>query len=200
MQRNPIRYLYDRTVDGIVHMSQTKTNYWAELVLDICIVVGFVSYGVWTHALDPFISLLFVIGGLVVFTFIEYFFHRWLFHGRVKIMEQGHSAHHAEPLGYDSLPFFVPALVMIAWVSFFSLILPLAYNLLLSAAILAGYIVYVLAHFSIHHWRPRNRYVRKWAAYHHIHHYHPEYNFGVTTPLWDILLGTRYRSRHKRAF
>jgi hypothetical protein len=27
---------------------------------------------------------------------------------------------------------------------------------------------------------------------HHVHHYHPGTNFGVTTPLWDVLLGTRY--------
>jgi len=25
-----------------------------------------------------------------------------------------------------------------------------------------------------------------------VHHYHPDSNFGVTTPLWDVLLGTRY--------
>jgi 4-hydroxysphinganine ceramide fatty acyl 2-hydroxylase len=30
------------------------------------------------------------------------------------------------------------------------------------------------------------------AAHHLIHHHHPDANFGVTTPLWDIVLGTRY--------
>lgn len=200
MPQRSIRYLYDRMVDGIVRMSQTRTNYWAELVVDASIVVAFVSYAILSHAVGLFASLLILVGGLLIFSFIEYFFHRWLFHGPVRILERGHSAHHAEPLGYDSLPFFVPALVMILWVAVFGLVLPLAYNLLLTAAVLSGYIIYVLAHFSIHHWRPKNRYVRKWAAYHHIHHHHPEYNFGVTTPLWDIVLGTRYRSKYKRAF
>jgi dihydroceramide fatty acyl 2-hydroxylase len=29
-------------------------------------------------------------------------------------------------------------------------------------------------------------------AHHHLHHYHPGTNFGVTLPLWDTFLGTRF--------
>jgi dihydroceramide fatty acyl 2-hydroxylase len=31
-----------------------------------------------------------------------------------------------------------------------------------------------------------------------VHHYHPDCNFGVTTPLWDYLLGTRYVRQPRR--
>jgi sterol desaturase/sphingolipid hydroxylase (fatty acid hydroxylase superfamily) len=41
--------------------------------------------------------------------------------------------------------------------------------------------------------------LRRWAGFHNIHHYHPETNFGVTTGLWDVLLGTRYRRKPRRA-
>ena len=41
----------------------------------------------------------------------------------------------------------------------------------------------------------REAYGRRWAANHHIHHYHPDRNFGVSTPLWDIVLGTRHVSK-----
>jgi sterol desaturase/sphingolipid hydroxylase (fatty acid hydroxylase superfamily) len=46
--------------------------------------------------------------------------------------------------------------------------------------------------------RFRRPLARRWAAAHHIHHYHPHSNFGVTTPLWDILLRTRYLAGEKR--
>jgi sterol desaturase/sphingolipid hydroxylase (fatty acid hydroxylase superfamily) len=32
-----------------------------------------------------------------------------------------------------------------------------------------------------------------------VHHYHPDTNFGVTTPLWDILLRTRYVRQPRKA-
>ncbi|MEW5315698.1 MAG: hypothetical protein WDW38_007108 [Sanguina aurantia] len=55
-----------------------------------------------------------------------------------------------------------------------------------------GYIIYGLSHFTIHHVRFKHPLLRRWAGSHHVHHYHPDTNFGLTTPLWDVLLGTRY--------
>jgi sterol desaturase/sphingolipid hydroxylase (fatty acid hydroxylase superfamily) len=198
MQTVLIRNFYNGLVDAVVRMTRTKTNYWAEFVIDLAVAVAFVSYGFISHQVRIVPGLSIFVLGLFMFTFIEYFFHRWLFHGRVKLLEQGHTAHHDDPMGYDSLPFFVPALVMLGFAGLLSLFMPLAYNLLLCSAMLFGYLSYVLSHFAMHHWRPVNRYGRRWAALHHIHHYHPDYNYGVTTPLWDIILGTRYVSQHKR--
>jgi sterol desaturase/sphingolipid hydroxylase (fatty acid hydroxylase superfamily) len=44
----------------------------------------------------------------------------------------------------------------------------------------------------IHAHRFKNPLMRRWAGFHNIHHYHPEANFGVTTSLWDVILGTHY--------
>ena len=41
--------------------------------------------------------------------------------------------------------------------------------------------------------RFQNVFIRHWAANHYIHHQHIDKNFGVTTPLWDIVLRTRYK-------
>jgi len=198
MQMFSIRSFYDRLVDAVVRMTRTKTNYWAEFVIDLGFAITFLSYGIVKHEVHLVLGLLTFVLGLLAFTFIEYFVHRWLFHGPVKLLEQGHTAHHNDPLGYDSLPFFFPALVMLGFAALLSLFLPLAYNLLLCSAMLFGYLSYVLSHFAMHHWRPVNRYARRWAALHHIHHYHDTYNYGVTTPLWDVILGTKYVSQHKR--
>jgi sterol desaturase/sphingolipid hydroxylase (fatty acid hydroxylase superfamily) len=39
---------------------------------------------------------------------------------------------------------------------------------------------------------------RHWSAHHLIHHRHADANFGVTTPVWDVLLGTRYAYERKQ--
>ncbi len=179
-------------VDAIVRMSSTRTNYWAELGVDTTLGTLLVVEGWRLHAGSPLIALLAIGLGLFAFSFIEYFFHRWMFHTRVPLFEQGHRTHHEQPLGYDSLPFFLPAVVLLTLAGLFALIMPTGFALLMAGAITFGYITYGLSHFTIHHVRFKHPWLRRWAGAHHIHHYHPDSNFGLTTPLWDVLLGTRY--------
>ncbi len=193
MQQQPMKQSFIRSgVDAIVRMSSTRTNYWAELGVDTTLGMLLVVEGWRLHAGSPLTALLAVGLGLFAFSFIEYFFHRWMFHTRVPLFEQGHRTHHEQPLGYDSLPFFLPAVVLLTLAGMFMLIMPTGFALLMAGAITFGYIIYGLSHFIIHHVRFKHPWLRRWAGAHHVHHYHPDSNFGLTTPLWDVLLGTRY--------
>ena len=58
-----------------------------------------------------------------------------------------------------------------------------------------GYLCYGLVHDAIHARRFQQPLLRRWAGLHHVHHHHPDTNFGVTTPLWDVVFGTRYRRK-----
>jgi sterol desaturase/sphingolipid hydroxylase (fatty acid hydroxylase superfamily) len=185
-------------VDSIVRMSATRTNYWLELVVDVALGLGLIYAGLKAEADRPVLALLTIVFGLFAFSFIEYCFHRWLFHGPVPLFEQGHDAHHRHPLGYDSLPFFLPPVVLLGLTGVFALAIPMASACLMGGSIAFGYIIYGLSHFTIHHTRFRNPVVRRWAARHHIHHHHPGHNFGVTTSLWDVVLRTRYVSSQKK--
>ncbi len=179
-------------LDAIVRMSSTRANYWAEVVVDTLLATALVVEG-WRHHVGGAASaVLAVLLGLFAFSFIEYFFHRWMFHTRVPLFEQGHRTHHEQPLGYDSLPFFLPAVVLLTLAGLFSLVMPTGFALLIAGAITFGYIIYGLSHFIIHHVRFKQPWLRRWAGAHHVHHHHPETNFGLTTPLWDVLLRTRY--------
>lgn len=179
-------------LDAIVRMSSTRANYWAEVVVDTLLATALVVEG-WRHHVGGTASaVLAVLLGLFAFSFIEYFFHRWMFHTRVPLFEQGHRTHHEQPLGYDSLPFFLPAVVLLTLAGLFSLVMPTGFALLIAGAITFGYIIYGLSHFIIHHVRFKQPWLRRWAGAHHVHHHHPETNFGLTTPLWDVLLRTRY--------
>ncbi|AGG90641.1 sterol desaturase family protein [Rhodanobacter denitrificans] len=188
MKRSPWRIF----VDAVMRMSATPANYWAELGVDSALCLLLLVLGWRRHADGPLTALLALGLGLFAFSFIEYFFHRWLFHTRIPLFTQGHDLHHARPLGYDSLPFFLPPAVLLALAGVFVLLLPTGFALLLASAITFGYIVYGLSHFIIHHVRFHQPLLRRWAGAHHVHHYHPDSNFGVTTPLWDVLLGTKY--------
>jgi sterol desaturase/sphingolipid hydroxylase (fatty acid hydroxylase superfamily) len=189
--------LFAATGQWIVRMSTTRANGMAGLVADVATGIVLLGAGLWHGHARPLAAISTMLLGLLLFSFIEYGFHRWLFHGAPKIMEQGHRKHHERPDGYDALPFFLPPLGLLAIAGLLSLVLPAQFALLLSGSLATGYAAYGLSHAAIHNMRFHYQLSKRWAAIHHIHHYHPDKNFGVTTPLWDILLGTRYLSSGK---
>jgi 4-hydroxysphinganine ceramide fatty acyl 2-hydroxylase len=184
-------------LQSIARMSTTRANSQAGHVADVVVALVLVYAGVRRNDVGVAAGLSTILFGLVLFSFVEYCFHRWLFHGREQVMEQGHRKHHEDPLGYDALPFFLPPLGMLAVAGLLALIAPATIALLLSGGVASGYAAYGLSHSVIHNVRFRNSLSRRWAAAHHIHHCHPDRNFGVTTPLWDIVLRTRYVSKRK---
>jgi 4-hydroxysphinganine ceramide fatty acyl 2-hydroxylase len=185
--------LLDTLLNALSLLSKTPLNYWAEFAVDISFGVMMIFAGLRSNELGPIAVVLTILLGIFLFSIIEYSFHRWLFHGSVQIMAQGHRMHHENPLGYDSLPFFLPALILLALTGVLVLLMPAKYAFLLTGVITLSYVIYGLSHFTIHHHRFHSVLARNWAANHHIHHYHADTNFGVTTPLWDIVFGTRYR-------
>ena len=184
--------LFDVALSFILNMSKTRANYWGEFAIDIPLGVVLIFASLRRHDLSPLAVVLTIGLGLILFSFFEYFIHRWLFHGSVRIMAEGHNAHHLNPMGYDSLPFFLPAMVLMILTGIFVLLMPMSKAFLLTGTITFGYVTYGLSHFSIHHTSFHQSWAKHWSAHHLIHHRHTNSNFGVTTSTWDVLLGTRY--------
>lgn len=176
-------------------LSTSRFNLWAALTSDSLISLALIGAGLWYGGVRPVPAAVTVLFGLLVFSFIEYAAHRWLFHGNTGPFEAGHTRHHVDPLGYDALPFFLPPLFMASLAAIAAIAVPGGYALLLAGTIAGGYAAYGLSHVVIHVHRFQSPLLRRWAGFHNIHHYHPDSNFGVTTGLWDLLLGTRYRRR-----
>lgn len=187
-------------MEAMGRMSATTANTRASLVADITTPIALSAAAFARHTVHALPAFLTVSIGLLLFTLVEYVFHRWIFHGTrsLKEFEEGHARHHRDPLGDDALPFFLPPAILLILAGLFWVVVPAGYALLLAASIGFGYASYGLGHFVIHNVRFRNPIGRSWAARHHIHHHHPDRNFGVTTPLWDIVLGTRYVSKRVR--
>lgn len=179
----------------LARLSTSHFNLRAGLTSDSLVSVLLIAAGVWYGRMHLLPAAFTVLCGLFAFTFIEYAAHRWLFHGHTGPFEVGHTRHHVDPLGYDALPFFMPPIFMCALGALFALAIPVGYALLLAGVIAAGYAAYGLSHVAIHVHRFKSPLMRRWAGFHNIHHYHPDANFGVTTGLWDFLLGTHYRRK-----
>jgi sterol desaturase/sphingolipid hydroxylase (fatty acid hydroxylase superfamily) len=138
-------------------------------------------------------------GGLAAWTLTEYLMHRWVFHFRPRndwqrwLFFMIHGVHHDYP--NDSRRLVMPPLVSLPLAAlFFGLFwgaLPPAYAAPFFAAFLLGYLGYDTAHFAIHHFAPRGRFLRLLKRHHLRHHFvYADRNFGVSTPVWDYVFGS----------
>lgn len=146
-------------------------------------------------ASPPALALCLVAGALG-WTLAEYLLHRFLMHamkGR-GLASREHLTHHARRdyfvgTGMKVLFSVVVTAVMLpatAWR------LGLWPAVSLQAGFLAMYLFYEWLHRRAHTHAPRGRYGR-WLRRHHFHHHfgHPLENHGVTSPVWDLVFGTR---------
>ena len=190
-----LRRPFDAFANRVAAMSETRANRQAARVADVGMGVVLLGAGLYQAQAHPIAALATAVVGLMLFTLVEYSFHRWMFHGSVPLFEPGHRRHHENPHGDDAMPFFLPPIGLLIIVGVLSVLMPFAFALLLTGGLAAGYALYGLSHDIIHATRFKHPIGRRWAANHHIHHFHPDRNFGVSTPLWDIVLGTRHVSK-----
>lgn len=139
----------------------------------------------------PWLTLAALMAGVVAGSFAEYAVHRFVLHGPAWAARV-HARHHASPAleQIDALSYFGPLVVALGgW---------LAINLVSGEAVLAHGVTAGMclqySWFRALHRRMHRRGHRlasgSRALFHRGHHGNQQRNFGVTTPLWDRLLGT----------
>jgi sterol desaturase/sphingolipid hydroxylase (fatty acid hydroxylase superfamily) len=150
-------------------------------------------------------AALFVAGALV-FTLFEYALHRVVFHGLIRAAERdpkwrfaafmAHGYHHEFP--NDEMRLVMPPMISWPIAALFAvtywLLLGWPHALPMLAGTMTGYVAYDWVHYYTHHGRPTTR-LGKWYRAYHLRHHHQDHNafFGISTPLWDLIVGT-YRS------
>jgi sterol desaturase/sphingolipid hydroxylase (fatty acid hydroxylase superfamily) len=134
--------------------------------------------------------------GVVVWTLLEYFLHRFAFHQRVfgALVAKEHILHHAK-VDYFAPPWIKVALavpILGGIVALATLALGLSLGTSIPIGTLAGYAFYEVLHRRLHVAPPRGAYGR-WARRHHLlHHFgRSDMNHGVTSPVWDIVFRTQ---------
>jgi dihydroceramide fatty acyl 2-hydroxylase len=151
-------------------------------------------------------TLLGILGGYLLWTLSEYWIHRVIFHFEpedgigARLHWMVHGVHHDHP--NDPLRLVMPpavsvplaALFVLAFVAIFGT--PLAWAV--SGGFLAGYLVYDMLHYALHHHRqPRSALERRLRELHMRHHFEDEtHGYGISAPWWDVIFGT-YESRRR---
>ena len=155
-------------------------------------------YG-FTHGfLGGLSALALFMGGWLFFSFMEYAVHRYLYHlpattaKRAKIQYTMHGVHHEFPKDKSRLA--MPPIISVFVVSLLFFIFRLAFGSWafgILAGLTFGYATYLFVHYSIHAYAPPKNFLKVWWTHHSQHHYRQdEVAFGVSSTLWDHLIGT----------
>ena len=145
-----------------------------------------------------------IAGGYVFWTLTEYWLHRLIFHwepdnafGR-RMHFIIHGIHHDHP--NDKMRLVMPPSVSIPLAAIFFLgfwLVPAAFAL--AAGFFAGYLLYDMTHYHVHHHRPRTWLGRKIRELHMRHHFQDDTRgFGVSAPFWDHVFRTPTRRITRR--
>lgn len=134
--------------------------------------------------------------GVLTWLLAEYLIHRFLGHARKIRTEFGreHTRHHS--VGDYFAPTWKKAFVAVQVLGLMMLIgVPLAgwaLGTTYAVSFALTYVGYEVAHRRAHTHPPTGPYSRWLRKHHFYHHFHdPKMNHGVTSPLGDVLLGTR---------
>jgi dihydroceramide fatty acyl 2-hydroxylase len=149
-------------------------------------------------------TLAWIGGGYVFWTFTEYWLHRAVFHFEPKdgigarlhwIMHGVHHDHPNDPMRLVMPPSVSVPLASLFYVAFY-FVLGSTYALGFGAGFLGGYLLYDMAHYHMHHHKPRTRLGKRLRELHMRHHFQDDTRgFGVSAPWWDHAFGTAPRGR-----
>ena len=163
-----------------------------------------IMFGIGAPHFSPLEVVGLVLGGYLFWTLTEYWMHRLVFHFEP---EEGigarlhwiiHGVHHDHP--NDPMRLVMPPSVSIplSLAFYFGFVAvmgtPAAY--VFGAAFWAGYLVYDMTHYHVHHHKPRTRLGKLLRELHMRHHFQDHTRgFGVSAPFWDAVFGTRLKRR-----
>ena len=162
--------------------------------------------GLAFDSLSVLTAIALIVLGYGFWTLTEYWIHRAIFHFEP---EDGlgarfhwiiHGVHHDHP--NDPLRLVMPPSVSVPLSSLFCLgfwaVLGSPDWYAFGAGFLAGYLLYDMTHYYLHHHKPRTRFGRWLRELHMRHHFQDDTRgFGISAPYWDRAFGT-YSSRRRR--
>jgi sterol desaturase/sphingolipid hydroxylase (fatty acid hydroxylase superfamily) len=202
----------------------THVHHTVPLILYIP-VAAYMLYLTYQQGMGPGRAALLFLAGLVIWSIAEYVVHRFGFHvsrdAEEKVQDTidglgpdqsalraignfeqlryflAHGVHHTHP--NDSKRLVMPPVVSIPLAVLFYFLFRLAFGpvdmLPAFAGLVAGYLIYDMTHYAVHHVRPRTKIGRYLKKHHFRHHYmDPRKNYGVSSPFWDVVMGTMNRA------
>ncbi len=171
-------------------------------------IAGWIGWGMWVAGASPAAIALQVAIGWFIWTLLEYWLHRTLFHWTPPtswgprfhfILHGVHHDWYKDRLRLVMPPAASLAIGVVVWSAtllagrLLSFALDPSWTYGVFAGIMCGYLAYDMIHYYVHHGRPRSAVMKALRSHHAKHHHNPRYadkKFGVSTTLWDHVFGT----------
>lgn len=175
-----------------------KTNSMAAISTYVIISVIIFTYAL-TAINQPLLSKIgLLFGGILFFTFMEYVFHRFVYHsGKDYLAEENwqykaHGVHHVHPTDKNLLAMPIPLAILLSAIFFGIFWLIMGINTFsFWPGFFIGYAAYLYVHYIVHTRKPPSNLFKILWSHHHLHHYvYDDKAYGVSSPLWDIVFGT----------
>jgi sterol desaturase/sphingolipid hydroxylase (fatty acid hydroxylase superfamily) len=185
----------------------SKVHFTVPLYIYLPVVFYFLYRSIFLYKFSFITILVLVLFGMGVWTITEYTLHRFIFHYEAKskfgerIHFIFHGVHHDYP--NDSKRLVMPPSVSIPLAVLFYFI----FNSILGNSLVApffvgfilGYLFYDLTHYAVHHYNMHNKFWLAIKNHHMKHHYmNSEKGYGVSSPVWDEVLGTNFSEIKKK--
>ncbi len=206
---------YVSNKDETVRLFQNDfMEFWSRVhpSVPVILYLPLIVYLLYWSATQPLLSaggiVLLLGAGWFAWTLTEYVLHRFVFHftprGELqqRIFYLFHGIHHDYP--NDSRRLVMPPVVSIP----LAVIFYVPFNWLIGkpyvapffAGFVFGYLCYDMVHYAVHH-LPLNHGVALFLRQYHIRHHFQdsERGFGVSSPIWDYVFGTKPAQRRQES-
>ncbi len=171
------------------------------LLVFVPVIAGMAVWGLGEVSVAAMIGL--AAGGYALWTLFEYWLHRLVFHFEpqkgvgARLHWIIHGIHHEHP--NDPLRLVMPPAVSVplgaAVFGVLYVIFGERYAPGLAVGFFAGYLVYDMIHYHLHHFTPRGRLGRMLRERHMRHHFQDDTRgFGISAPYWDEVFRTSPRA------
>ena len=175
----------------------TRVHHVVPVIIFLPAIAILFAYGIDRVGFVP--SLGYALGGYLLWTLAEYWIHRVIFHFEpedgigARLHWMVHGVHHDHP--NDPLRLVMPPSVSVPLALLFCLLFWVVLGATAAPAFgggfLAGYLIYDMTHYHVHHHTPRTRAGRRLRELHMRHHFQDDTcGFGVSAPFWDRVFGT----------
>lgn len=178
--------------------SLTRTHIAIPISIFVIFATGLIIYAFTYSQLPIYLIITLFLSGLLIFSFIEYLVHRYVFHMETdtelkeKVQYSFHGVHHEYPKdkGRLAMPPIISIILAASLLYIFHLLIG-EYTFAFLPGFVLGYASYLFVHFAVHAYQPPKNFLKVLWINHGIHHY-KDHNkaFGVSSPLWDYVFGT----------
>ncbi|AYA37718.1 fatty acid hydroxylase [Hymenobacter oligotrophus] len=194
-----------RLFENPVLERMTHTHIAAPLTIFFAVAAVSLYYGLSRGLLTGLSAFGLFLAGWFAFTLVEYLMHRFLYHmkadtpGKAKFQYTMHGVHHEFPKDKTRLAMPPILTVFVTSLLFFIFRFVFGYaGLGILAGFVFGYALYLFVHYAIHVYAPPKNFLKFWWHHHAQHHYRQdEVAFGVSTTIWDHIIGTMPEKRGK---